>query len=156
MAPATNYMPPAFVPPTKDTIGKPITCKAAIALAPKQDLVVDMVTVAPPQAGEVRIKIAANALCHTDAYTLSGQDPEGVFPCILGHEAAGVVESVGPGVTSVQPGDTVIPCYQACWSVGAGGPARGLTRGAAAASASSASTPRRTCARRCAGGRAAA
>ena len=73
-----------------------------------------MIQVAPPQAGEVRIKIAANALCHTDAYTLSGQDPEGLFPCVLGHEAAGVVESVGPGVTSVQPGDAVIPCYQAC------------------------------------------
>jgi len=55
-----------------------------------------------------------SALCHTDAYTLSGQDPEGVFPCILGHEAAGIVESVGPGVTSVVPGDHVIPCYQAC------------------------------------------
>jgi S-(hydroxymethyl)glutathione dehydrogenase/alcohol dehydrogenase len=93
---------------------QPITCKAAIALAPKQDLIVDLVEIAPPQAGEVRIKVAATALCHTDSYTLSGQDPEGVFPCVLGHEAAGVVESVGPGVTSVQPGDHVIPCYQAC------------------------------------------
>eukprot|EP00510_Aplanochytrium_minuta_P000520 CAMPEP_0184012538 /NCGR_PEP_ID=MMETSP0954-20121128/4477_1 /TAXON_ID=627963 /ORGANISM="Aplanochytrium sp, Strain PBS07" /LENGTH=356 /DNA_ID=CAMNT_0026292555 /DNA_START=147 /DNA_END=1217 /DNA_ORIENTATION=+ len=73
-----------------------------------------MVSVAPPQEGEVRIKIAATALCHTDAYTLSGLDPEGKFPCILGHEAAGIVESVGPGVESVQPGDHVIPCYQAC------------------------------------------
>jgi len=71
------------------------------------------VIVAPPQAGEVRIRILATALCHTDAYTLDGHDPEGRFPCILGHEAAGVVESVGPGVASVSPGDHVIPCYQA-------------------------------------------
>ena len=55
----------------------------------------------------------ATALCHTDAYTLGGLDPEGLFPCILGHEAAGVVESVGEGVTSFVPGDHVIPCYQA-------------------------------------------
>ena len=67
----------------------------------------------PPQAGEVRIKIVATALCHTDAYTLDGLDPEGLFPCILGHEAAGIVESVGDGVTSLVPGDHVIPCYQA-------------------------------------------
>lgn len=53
---------------------------------------------------QVRIKVIATALCHTDAYTLGGEDPEGLFPCILGHEAAGVVESVGPGVTSVKPG----------------------------------------------------
>jgi S-(hydroxymethyl)glutathione dehydrogenase/alcohol dehydrogenase len=103
------YIPPKFVPPTKDTIGKVITCKAAIALKAKSDLLVDYVQIAPPQAGEVRVKIAATALCHT----LSGEDPEGLFPCILGHESAGVVESVGPGVTSVQPGDHVIPCYQA-------------------------------------------
>jgi S-(hydroxymethyl)glutathione dehydrogenase/alcohol dehydrogenase len=109
-----TYVPPAFVAPTKDTIGKTITCKAAIALEAKKDLIVDMVQIAPPQAYEVRIKVAATALCHTDAYTLSGADPEGVFPCVLGHEAAGIVESVGPGVTSVQPGDHVIPCYQAC------------------------------------------
>eukprot|EP00897_Mesotaenium_endlicherianum_P002363 jgi/Mesen1/2154/ME000152S01240 len=71
--------------------------------------------VGPPLggAGEVRIKITHTALCHTDSFTLSGQDAEGLFPCILGHEAAGVVESVGEGVTSVAPGDHVIPCYQA-------------------------------------------
>ena len=69
--------------------------------------------VSPPGKGEVRIKIVATALCHTDAYTLDGLDPEGLFPCVLGHEAAGVVESVGEGVTSVAPGDHVIPCYQA-------------------------------------------
>ena len=64
------------------------------------------------QAGEVRVKILATALCHTDLYTLSGHDPEGLFPCVLGHEAAGVVESVGEGVTSVQPGERLgrSPC----------------------------------------------
>ncbi|GBG24875.1 Alcohol dehydrogenase [Hondaea fermentalgiana] len=109
----TDYTPPEFKKPTGETEGKTITCKAAIAFEANQPLKVCDVEVAPPQEGEVRIKIAAAALCHTDAYTLSGQDPEGLFPCILGHEAAGVVESVGPGVTSVKPGDHVIPCYQA-------------------------------------------
>jgi S-(hydroxymethyl)glutathione dehydrogenase / alcohol dehydrogenase len=90
---------------------QPIVCKAAVAWAPNESLKVEMVTVAPPKAGEVRIKVIANALCHTDLYTLSGQDPEGKFPCILGHEAGGIVESVGPGVTSVKVGDKVIPCY---------------------------------------------
>ncbi|CAI5959925.1 unnamed protein product [Closterium sp. NIES-64] len=86
---------------------------AAVAWAPNKPLVIEEVEVAPPQAGEVRIRITHTALCHTDAYTLDGHDPEGLFPCILGHEAAGIVESVGEGVTSVQPGDHVIPCYQA-------------------------------------------
>lgn len=65
----------------------------------------------PPRKGEVRIKIFATGLCHTDAYTLGGHDPEGVFPVILGHEGAGVVESVGEGVTSVAVGDHVMPLY---------------------------------------------
>eukprot|EP00198_Chlamydomonas_reinhardtii_P004598 XP_001693934.1 formaldehyde dehydrogenase [Chlamydomonas reinhardtii] len=95
------------------TIGKPIECKAAIAWEAKKPLEVRTVTVAPPGPGEVRVQIKATALCQTDAYTLGGLDPEGRFPCILGHEAAGVVESVGEGVTSVKPGDHVIPCYQA-------------------------------------------
>ena len=90
---------------------QPIVCKAAVAWAPNEPLKVEMVTVAPPKAGEVRLKIVANALCHTDLYTLSGQDAEGKFPCILGHEAGGIVESVGAGVTSVKVGDKVIPCY---------------------------------------------
>lgn len=93
------------------TIGQPIVCKAAVAWAANEPLKVEMVTVAPPKAGEVRLKIIANALCHTDLYTLSGQDPEGKFPCILGHEAGCIVESVGEGVTSVKIGDKVIPCY---------------------------------------------
>lgn len=72
---------------------------------------IEEVEVDPPKAGEIRIKILASGVCHTDAYTWSGADPEGKFPCILGHEGAGVVESVGSGVTSVVPGDTVIPLY---------------------------------------------
>lgn len=70
-----------------------------------------MVDVAPPKAGEVRIRIVSTGVCHTDAYTLSGLDSEAVFPVILGHEGAGIVESVGEGVTSVAPGDHVIPLY---------------------------------------------
>lgn len=81
------------------------------AYAPNEPLKVEMITVAPPKAGEVRLKIFSNALCHTDLYTLSGQDAEGKFPCILGHEAGGIVESIGEGVTSVKVGDKVIPCY---------------------------------------------
>lgn len=97
--------------------GKPIQCLAAVANAPKANywegaLSVQPVIVSPPQRGEVRIRITHTALCHTDAYTLSGDDPEGLFPCILGHEAAGIVESVGEGVTNVKVGDHCIPCYQ--------------------------------------------
>ena len=93
------------------TAGKPIHCKAMVARAPKQPLVEEEIIVDPPKAGEVRVKVVANALCHTDIYTLDGLDPEGLFPCILGHEAGCIVESVGEGVTSVKPGDHVIPCY---------------------------------------------
>ncbi|KAJ1747801.1 NAD/NADP dependent alcohol dehydrogenase, partial [Coemansia sp. RSA 1821] len=63
------------------------------------------------KAGEVRLKVVATGICHTDAYTLSGKDAEGMFPCIFGHEGGCVVESVGEGVTSVKPGDHVIPLY---------------------------------------------
>jgi S-(hydroxymethyl)glutathione dehydrogenase/alcohol dehydrogenase len=69
------------------------------------------IVVAPPRAGEVRMKVICNALCHTDIYTLSGQDPEGLFPSILGHEAGCIVESVGEGVMSVKAGDHVVPGY---------------------------------------------
>jgi len=58
----------------------------------------------PPKAGEVRLKVLSTGVCHTDAYTLSGADPEGVFPVVLGHEGGGIVESVGEGVTAVKPG----------------------------------------------------
>ncbi|WP_252728264.1 S-(hydroxymethyl)glutathione dehydrogenase/class III alcohol dehydrogenase [Alteromonas sp. C1M14] len=88
-----------------------ITCKAAVAWEAKAPLSIEEVQVAPPKAGEVRIKILATGVCHTDAFTLSGEDPEGVFPAILGHEGGGIVESVGEGVTSVQVGDHVIPLY---------------------------------------------
>ena len=83
---------------------QPIQCRAAMAWSAKQPLSLETVEVAPPQPGEVRIKIVATGVCHTDAYTLDGLDPEGLFPCILGHEGGGVVESVGEGVTSVAPG----------------------------------------------------
>ena len=91
--------------------GQVIKCKAAVAFAAKEPLQIVEIEVAPPKKGEVRVKVIANALCHTDIYTLDGCDPEGLFPCILGHEATAVVESIGEGVTSVKPGDYVIPCY---------------------------------------------
>ncbi|MBS7663442.1 S-(hydroxymethyl)glutathione dehydrogenase/class III alcohol dehydrogenase [Pseudomonas lalucatii] len=90
-----------------------IKSRAAVAFAANQPLQVVEVDVAPPQAGEVLVRIVATGVCHTDAYTLSGQDSEGVFPCILGHEGGGVVEAVGEGVTSVKVGDHVIPLYTA-------------------------------------------
>lgn len=93
------------------TNGQVITCKAAVAWEPKKPLDVTDVQVAPPKAGEVRVKVLSNALCHTDIYTLDGHDAEGKFPSILGHEAVAIVESVGEGVTDVKMGDLVIPCY---------------------------------------------
>lgn len=90
---------------------EPITCKAAVCWNAKEDFVLEDVIVAPPREGEVRIKIVATGVCHTDEYTRSGADPEGIFPCIMGHEGAGIVESVGPKVTSVKVGDHVVPCY---------------------------------------------
>ena len=90
-----------------------ITCKAAVAWEAGKPLSIEEVQVAPPKAGEVRIKIVATGVCHTDAFTLSGDDPEGVFPSILGHEGGGIVESVGEGVTSLKVGDHVIPLYTA-------------------------------------------
>jgi len=91
------------------TEGQDIDCLAAVALEPKKPLELLRVKVAPPQKGEVRIKTIAVALCDTDKHTLSGEDPEGLFPAILGHEASGIVESVGEGVTDFAPGDHVIP-----------------------------------------------
>jgi len=90
-----------------------IECRAAVARAANAPLEVTTIKVEPPRAGEVRVKIVASGVCHTDLYTLSGLDPEGIFPSILGHEGAGVVESVGEGVTSVSVGDHVIPLYTA-------------------------------------------
>lgn len=88
-----------------------IRTRAAVAVAPGKPLEIMEVNLAPPQAGEVLVEIMATGLCHTDAFTLSGADPEGLFPAILGHEGAGIVRAVGPGVTTVQPGDHVIPLY---------------------------------------------
>ncbi|WP_211217670.1 S-(hydroxymethyl)glutathione dehydrogenase/class III alcohol dehydrogenase [Novispirillum itersonii] len=85
--------------------------RAAVAWAAGKPLEIEEVEVAPPQQGEVLVRIVATGVCHTDAFTLSGDDPEGIFPAILGHEGAGVVEAVGPGVTSVSVGDHVIPLY---------------------------------------------
>jgi len=107
----TRKMSSAMMDALKATNGQTITCKAAVAWEAKKPLDVTDIQVAPPKAGEVRVKIISNALCHTDIYTLDGHDPEGLFPCVLGHEAAAVVESVGAGVTSVSMGDVVIPCY---------------------------------------------
>src|SRR5262245_52049431 len=85
--------------------------RAAVAHAANKPLTIEDVEVGGPRAGEVLIEIKATGVCHTDAYTLSGADPEGLFPAILGHEGAGVVVDVGPGVTSVAVGDHVIPLY---------------------------------------------
>ncbi len=85
--------------------------RAAVAMAAGEPLSVETVQLDGPQAGEVLVEIMATGICHTDAYTLSGADPEGLFPSIMGHEGAGVVREVGPGVTSVAPGDHVIPLY---------------------------------------------
>ena len=85
--------------------------QAAVAWAPGQPLSIETVQLAGPEAGEVLVQLKATGICHTDAYTLSGKDPEGLFPAILGHEGAGVVVEVGAGVKSLQPGDHVIPLY---------------------------------------------
>jgi len=85
--------------------------RAAIAYEAGKPLVVEDVELEGPKAGEVLVEIKATGICHTDEFTLSGADPEGLFPAILGHEGAGVVVDVGPGVTSVQAGDHVIPLY---------------------------------------------
>lgn len=90
------------------TAGKSITCKAAVAWEAGQDLVIEDIEVLPPRAHEVRIQVYYTGVCHTDAYMLSGKDPEGAFPVIAGHEGAGIVESVGEGVTNVKVGDCVV------------------------------------------------
>ena len=87
--------------------------RAAVAFAPGEPLQVVEIDVAPPRKGEVLVRITATGVCHTDAFTLSGDDPEGVFPAVLGHEGGGVVVEVGEGVTTLRPGDHVIPLYTA-------------------------------------------
>ncbi|MEE9271788.1 MAG: S-(hydroxymethyl)glutathione dehydrogenase/class III alcohol dehydrogenase [Robiginitomaculum sp.] len=86
---------------------------AAIAVKAGKKLVVDEINVKGPKAGEVLVEIKATGICHTDSFTLSGDDPEGAFPAILGHEGAGIVREVGKGVASLKPGDHVIPLYTA-------------------------------------------
>lgn len=85
--------------------------KAAVAFKAGEPLSIETVQLSGPRAGEVLVEIKATGVCHTDAFTLSGDDPEGAFPAILGHEGAGIVREVGAGVTSVKPGDHVIPLY---------------------------------------------
>ncbi len=85
--------------------------RAALAVEAGKPLEVTTVNLEGPKAGEVLVEIKATGVCHTDEFTLSGADPEGLFPAILGHEGAGVVAEVGPGVTSLKPGDHVIPLY---------------------------------------------
>ena len=87
--------------------------RAAVAFAAGEPLKIVEIDVEPPRKGEVLVKISHTGVCHTDAFTLSGDDPEGIFPSVLGHEGAGVVVEVGEGVTSLQPGDHVIPLYTA-------------------------------------------
>ena len=90
-----------------------IKSRAAVAFAANQPLQIVEVDVEPPKKGEVLVRIVATGVCHTDAFTLSGDDPEGIFPSILGHEGGGIVEAVGEGVTSLEVGDHVIPLYTA-------------------------------------------
>src|SRR5688572_20374401 len=85
--------------------------RAAVALEKAKPLTIMDVELDGPKAGEVLVEIKATGICHTDQFTLSGADPEGLFPAILGHEGAGIIVDVGPGVTSVRKGDHVIPLY---------------------------------------------
>jgi S-(hydroxymethyl)glutathione dehydrogenase/alcohol dehydrogenase len=85
--------------------------RAAVAWAPKQPLAIEEIEVEGPRQGEVLLKVVASGVCHTDAFTLSGDDPEGAFPCVLGHEGGCEVLECGPGVKGLSPGDHVIPLY---------------------------------------------
>ena len=87
--------------------------RAAVAVEAGHPLVIAEIDVAAPKAGEVLVQMVATGVCHTDAFTLSGDDPEGLFPCVLGHEGGGIVVDVGEGVTTLSPGDHVIPLYTA-------------------------------------------
>src|SRR5215470_11225520 len=88
-----------------------VDVRAAVAHSSGAPLAIETVQLQGPKAGEVLIEIKATGVCHTDEFTRSGADPEGLFPAILGHEGAGIVVDVGPGVTSVKKGDHVIPLY---------------------------------------------
>ncbi|XP_035229743.1 alcohol dehydrogenase class-3-like, partial [Stegodyphus dumicola] len=94
------------------TAGKPITCRAAVAWEKAKPFKIETVEVAPPKKGEVRVRVTSTGVCHSDLHILEGIDKSWYFPCILGHEGAGIVESVGEGVTSLAPGDTVVFCFE--------------------------------------------
>ena len=85
--------------------------RAALATTAGKPLSIETLTLDGPKAGEVMVEIKATGICHTDEFTLSGGDPEGIFPSVLGHEGAGIIVEVGEGVTSVKKGDHVIPLY---------------------------------------------
>ena len=85
--------------------------RAAVAWKAGEPLTIETIDIEGPKAGEVMVEVMATGVCHTDAFTLSGADPEGIFPAILGHEGAGIVREVGPGVTTLKVGDHVIPLY---------------------------------------------
>ena len=88
-----------------------INSRAAVATQAGKPLSIETIQVDGPREGEVLVEIKATGICHTDEFTLSGADPEGIFPAVLGHEGAGVVVECGPGVKSLKPGDHVIPLY---------------------------------------------
>src|ERR1700750_2962099 len=99
------------MPPFQLYGDKKMDVRAAVAYEAGKPLVIETVQLEGPKAGEVLVEIKATGLCHTDEFTRSGADPEGLFPVILGHEGAGTVVDVGPGVTSLKKGDHVIPLY---------------------------------------------
>src|ERR1700743_3713269 len=101
--------PPCDIPQQNEETTMDV--RAAVAVAADKPLEITTVKLEGPRAGEVMVEIKATGVCHTDEFTLSGADPEGLFPAILGHEGAGVVVEVGSGVTSVKKGDHVIPLY---------------------------------------------
>src|SRR5262249_6890320 len=103
--------PPNLVPPSPPGRKTAMKTRAAVALEKGKPLTVTEVELDGPKASEVLVEVKATGICHTDEFTLSGADPEGLFPAILGHEGAGIVVDVGPGVTSVKKGDHVIPLY---------------------------------------------
>ena len=108
LAPAVTFWQMTSHGHRQDTIMK---TRAAVAWKAGEPLTIETIDIEGPKAGEVLVEIMATGICHTDAYTLSGADPEGLFPAILGHEGAGIVREVGAGVTSLKAGDHVIPLY---------------------------------------------
>jgi len=92
-------------------VAKDLECRGAVCWDAKQPLKIETITVGAPRKNEVRVKLFATGVCHTDWFTIGGSDPEGLFPCIFGHEGAGIVESIGPDVTTCEIGDHVILCY---------------------------------------------